>query len=211
MNNPLQGIIGHLELLIAHNVEAHPVRSELRRIFREAERASRIVRNLLVFTGSRRMKRRRLRVDRILARALASRRTALERAGIEVVRRFPEPVPWVTGDPLLLQQAFVNIIINAEHAIAAAGTSGTIETSAESRAGQVILTVRDSGAGIPGDALPRIFDPFFTTKDVGQGTGLGLAITYGIVQEHGGTIQAANAPGGGAVLRITLPSSAEVM
>ena len=95
-------------MLIAHNVEAHPVRSELRRIFREAERASRIVRNLLVFTGSRRMKRRRLRVDRILARALASRRTALERAGIEVVRRFPEPVPWVTGDPLLLQQAFVN-------------------------------------------------------------------------------------------------------
>jgi signal transduction histidine kinase len=210
MNNPLQGIIGHLELLIDHDTAAQPVRAELRRIFREAERAGRIVRNLLVFTGSRRMKRRRLRVDRIIARALSSRRVALERAGIEVVRRFPDPVPWITGDPLLLQQAFLNIIINAEHAIRSTGRGGTIEAIAETEGGQVIVTVRDTGGGIPDDVLPRIFDPFFTTKDVGQGTGLGLAITYGIVQEHGGTIQAANAPGG-AQLRIALPSSVEVM
>jgi signal transduction histidine kinase len=211
MNNPLQGVIGHLELLIAHNAEAQPIRAELRRIFREAERASRTVRNLLVFTGSRRMKRRRLRIDRVIARALASRRVALERAGIEVVRRFPDRMPWITGDPLLLQQAFLNIIINAEHAIGTAGAGGTIETSADIEGDQIIVTVRDTGGGIPDDVLPRIFDPFFTTKDVGRGTGLGLAITYGIVQEHGGTIQAANVPGGGALVRIALPSSAEVM
>jgi signal transduction histidine kinase len=211
MNNPLQGILGHLELLIAHEADAEPVRPELRRIFREAERASRIVRNLLVFTGSRRMKRRRLRVDRIIARALASRRVALERAGIEVVRRFPEPIPTITGDPLLLQQAFLNIIINAEHAIAERGAGGTIEATVETHGRHVVLTVRDTGGGFPEGVLPRVFDPFFTTKGVGQGTGLGLAITYGIVQEHGGTIQAANAPGGGALLRISLPLSAEVM
>ena len=68
------------------------------------------------------------------------------------------------------------------------------------------MTIRDNGPGIPADVLPRIFDPFFTTKDVGQGTGLGLAITYGIVQEHGGTITAGErAEDGGAVFQIELP------
>ena len=67
------------------------------------------------------------------------------------------------------------------------------------------LTIEDTGRGIPPDVLPRIFDPFFTTKDVGEGTGLGLAITYGIIQEHDGTIHAMNLPGGGARFTIELP------
>jgi two-component system sensor histidine kinase HupT/HoxJ len=70
-----------------------------------------------------------------------------------------------------------------------------------------VTVVKDSGPGIPADVLPRIFDPFFTTKEVGKGTGLGLAITYGIMQEHGGTVTAANAPGRGAVFTITLPAA----
>jgi two-component system sensor histidine kinase HupT/HoxJ len=69
----------------------------------------------------------------------------------------------------------------------------------------VVVTIRDTGPGIPRDVLPRIFDPFFTTKEVGQGTGLGLAITYGIVQEHGGTITAGTARDGGAVFKVELP------
>jgi signal transduction histidine kinase len=73
----------------------------------------------------------------------------------------------------------------------------------------VQVTIRDTGSGIPPEILPRIFDPFFTTKEVGQGTGLGLAITYGIVQEHGGTIQAANVPEGGASFVIELPVAAK--
>jgi PAS domain S-box-containing protein len=211
MNNPLQGVVGHLELLIDHSPEARPIRKELRRVFREAERASRIVHNLLVFAGSRPVVRRPLRLDRVISRALASRRAALERAGIEVVRSFSDAVPPIAGDPLLLQQAFLNIIINAEYAIESRGAGGRIETTTSATDGHVVVTVRDTGPGIPDDVLPRIFDPFFTTKDVGKGTGLGLAITYGIVLDHGGTIQAANAPGGGAVFRITLPLGAEVM
>ena len=70
---------------------------------------------------------------------------------------------------------------------------------------RVIATVRDTGAGIAPDALPRIFEPFFTTKEVGKGTGLGLAIAYGIVQEHGGHISAGNHPDGGAVFTVELP------
>ena len=99
--------------------------------------------------------------------------------------------------------------INAEHAVIDGGGARRIElaSSTDSSRGHVSLTVRDTGPGIPTEVLPRIFDPFFTTKEVGRGTGLGLAITYGIVQEHGGTISASNAPGGGAMFRLDLPSA----
>jgi signal transduction histidine kinase len=75
------------------------------------------------------------------------------------------------------------------------------------RDGKVLTTVADSGPGIPDDVLPKIFDPFFTTKGVGEGTGLGLAITYGILQEHGGTIHADNRDEGGATFTIELPAA----
>jgi two-component system sensor histidine kinase HupT/HoxJ len=98
--------------------------------------------------------------------------------------------------------------MNAEHAIAATGHGGRIEirTKASPARDRVVVSVRDTGKGIPPDVLSRIFEPFYTTKEVGKGTGLGLAITYGIVQEHGGEIIATNHPGGGAVFRIELPT-----
>jgi PAS domain S-box-containing protein len=209
MNNPLQGVLGHLELLMETSAQARPLRAELRRIYHEGDRAAKIVRNLLVFAGSRRMERHRLRLERVIARALSSRRAALRRARIEVVRQFDPDVPPISGDALLLQQAFLNILINAEHAIGDGEGPRRIEIRLDSTAADTMVrtTVRDSGAGIPDDVLPRIFDPFFTTKDVGQGTGLGLAITYGIVQEHGGLIVASNAEGGGAVFTVDLPAA----
>ena len=211
MNNPLQGVLGHLELLIETSDAAKPVRPTLRQIYQEGDRAAKIVRNLLIFTGSQRMSRQRVRVERVLARAITSRAASLRRNHIEVSRKEAENVPRISGDPLLLQQALLNILINAEHAIAATGQPGRIEaTVAPGNGGKVVrLTIDDSGPGIPIEILPKIFDPFFTTKDVGQGTGLGLAITYGIVQEHGGTVHAANLPSGGARFMIELPAHEE--
>jgi len=209
MNNPLQGVLGHLELMIETSPHARPLRRDLRRIYHEADRAAKIVRNLLVFTGSRRMMRRRLRVNRVLSRAISSRAAALARGAIELTREEAADLPAVMGDPLLIHQAFLNILINAEHAILGTGHPGRIQvrSSYEPDDRAVITVVQDSGPGIPSEVLPRIFDPFFTTKEVGQGTGLGLAITYGIIQEHGGTIAAANAAVGGAVFTITLPAA----
>jgi C4-dicarboxylate-specific signal transduction histidine kinase len=211
MNNPLQGVLGHLELLIETSEAARPVRPTLRRIYQEGDRAAKIVRNLLVFTGSRRMSRQRLRIERVVSRALASRSAARRRARIEVSRHQEDNVPDISGDPLLLQQALLNILINSEHAIAATSAPGRIELSVavSGEGGMVQLTIHDSGPGIPADVLPRIFDPFFTTKEVGQGTGLGLAITYGIIQDHGGTIHAANPPEGGASFVIEFPAAAK--
>ena len=211
MNNPLQGVLGHLELLIETSADARPLRRDLRRIYHEADRAEKIVRNLLVFAGSRRMTRRRLRINRVLSRVISSRGAALSRGAIEVHRDEAPDLPAVMGDPLLMHQAFLNILINAEHAILATGNPGRIDVRVihDPRDSRVITTVKDSGPGIPADVLPRIFDPFFTTKEVGKGTGLGLAITYGIVQEHGGSIAAANSPDGGATVTISLPAAQE--
>ena len=197
MNNPLQGVLGHLELMIETSADARPLRRDLRRIYHEADRAAKIVRNLLVFAGSQRMTRRRLRINRVVSRALSSRTASLKRGGIEIVREQPEDLPEFSGDPLLMHQAFLNIIINAEHAILAPASRGA-STAVVARRGTAAGGDHGArhGPGIPAAVLPRIFDPFFTTKEVGQGTGLGLAITYGIVQEHGGTISAANRRGG---------------
>jgi len=207
MNNPLQGVLGHLELLMRTSAAARPIRKQLRGIYQEADRAAKIVENLLVFSGSHGLKRKRLRVERIVTRALASRRAALRRQAIEIIREDVSDLPPISGDPLLLHQALLNVLINAEHAASTGDGPARIFVSvrADRERGRVIATIRDSGHGVPAEVLPRIFDPFFTTKEVGRGTGLGLAITYGIIQEHGGSIHAANDPGGGAVFTIELP------
>jgi two-component system sensor histidine kinase HupT/HoxJ len=104
---------------------------------------------------------------------------------------------------------FLNMVMNAEHAIAATGGGGRIEitTVVSPARDRVVATVRDTGTGIAEDTLSRIFEPFYTTKEVGKGTGLGLAIAYGIVQEHGGHISAANHPEEGAVFTVELPTA----
>jgi signal transduction histidine kinase len=207
LNNPLQGVLGHLELLRATGAFPKQLRREVQTIYREADRAAKIVRNLLVFAGSRRLARRSVSLPSVLQKVVALRQGACRALGIEVVRNYGENLPRVQSDPLFLHQVFLNIMLNAEHAIAASGQPGRIELSvvAAPSTDRVVATVRDTGAGIAADALPRVFEPFFTTKDVGKGTGLGLAIAYGIVQEHGGHISARNHPEGGAVFTVELP------
>src|SRR3954451_11765169 len=143
----------------------------------------------------------------VLQKGVSLRTPAHRAAGIEVVRHYDEKLPRVKSDPLLLHQVFLNMVMNAEHAVQATGKGGRIEiaTSVAPSGDRIVATLRDTGIGIPEDTLSRIFEPFYTTKEVGKGTGLGLAITYGIVQEHGGQISAANHPEGGAVFTVELP------
>ena len=174
INNPLQGVLGHVELHPAVVRGPGGCATELRRVLHEADRAAKIVRNLLVFSGSRRMTKRRLtrRAGRSRRRSAAGGAHSPSTA-IEIVRRQPETPVTIAGDPLLLQQAFLNVLINAEHAIVDSGRRGTIEIAIETTAdgASVIARIRDSGPGIDEEVLPRIFDPFFTTKEVGQGDG----------------------------------------
>ncbi len=206
LNNPLQGVLGHLELLRATGAFPKQLRREVQTIYREADRAAKIVRNLLVFTGSRRLARRAVSLNTLLQKVVALRVSTWRALDIEVVRHYAEQLPRVPSDPLLLHQVFLNIVMNAEQAIAATGRPGRIEITTRVADDRILIAVRDTGDGIPPDALGRIFEPFYTTKDVGKGTGLGLAIAFGIVQEHGGHIAAANHPDGGAVFTVELPA-----
>ncbi len=211
LNNPLQGVLGHLELLRVTGAFPKKLRREIQTIYREADRAAKIVRNLLAFSGSRRLSRRAVSVNAVLQKVVLVRAAACRAAGIEVVRHYDEKLPRVQSDPLLLHQVFLNLLMNAEHAISETRRGGRIEiTTAAAEGDRVIVSVRDTGSGIPADVASRIFEPFYTTKEVGKGSGLGLAITYGIVQEHGGEIVASNHPEGGAVFTIQLPARVAV-
>jgi C4-dicarboxylate-specific signal transduction histidine kinase len=207
LNNPLQAVLGHIELIRVRTGLPRDLQGELRLVFREADRAAKIVRNLLVFAGRRRLARRLVSVNTLVAKALGSRAAACRAAGIETVRQFDDQVPKIPADPLLLQQAILNIVINAEQAVGASG-GGRIEAVTKwwPARNLVVVEIRDTGPGIPADGLDHVFEPFYTTKEVGQGTGLGLAITYGIIQEHGGRVLAANHQEGGAVFTIELPA-----
>jgi PAS domain S-box-containing protein len=207
LNNPLQGVLGHVELLLQDATPANRLRRDLKLVFREADRAAKIVHNLLVFAGSRRITRRRLNVNHVVNKVLSLRATTNAAARIEVTRTLTPRLPRVAGDALLLQQALLNIVINAEQAMTS--VSGDRRLEVHTRAidnDEIEIVIADNGPGIPSQALPRLFEPFFTTKEVGQGTGLGLAITYGIVQEHGGRLDARNRAEGGAIFRIALPA-----
>jgi PAS domain S-box-containing protein len=208
LNNPLQGVLGHLELLRTTGAFPKQLRREVWTIYREADRAAKIVRNLLVFAGSRRLARRSVSVNVVIQKVLSLRAPACRAQDIEVVRHYDDKLPRVQSDPLLLHQVFLNMVINAEHAIASTGAPGRIEvsTSVAPSGDRIVASVRDTGTGIPESTLSHIFEPFYTTKEVGQGTGLGLAIAYGIVQDHGGQIIAANHPAGGAVFTVELPT-----
>src|SRR4029078_8476650 len=127
LNNPLQGVLGHLELLRATGAFPKQLRKEVQTIYREADRAAKIVRNLLVFAGSRQLARRAVSLNALLQKVFSLRLPACRAAGIEVVRHYDENLPRVKSDPLLLHQVFLNIVMNAEQAIGATGQPGRIE------------------------------------------------------------------------------------
>jgi signal transduction histidine kinase len=210
INNPLQGVLGYAELLIDSMPAGSPQLPDLRRIYREAERAAEIVRNLLLFAGSKQHPQEPVHVGEVVARAIGIRRAAPRRGRIDIGQQGTDVAAGVVGDPGRLQQALLNVLLNAEQAIASTGGPGRVVVTVETASHEVSIHVDDTGPGVTGAALPRIFEPFFTTREVGQGNGLGLAITYGIVQDHGGVISAGTSPLGGARFTIRLPRSDRV-
>ena len=113
-----------------------------------------------------------------------------------------EALPAIQGNAGKLQQVFLNLFLNARDAMDRGGVL-RVKTSASN--GSALVDVADNGRGIPPDALTRIYDPFFTTKAARKGTGLGLSVTYGIVREHGGTIEVESLPGAGTCFHLDFP------
>ncbi len=207
LNNPLTSIVGYAQLLLARPGDARSRRG-LEVIAGEAARASRIVRNLLVFARKHTPEKRYLGVNGIIQKTLELKAHDFRVNDIAVVTDLQEDLPRTMVDFHQVQQVIFNLLLNAEQAIRAERSRGTVRVATRTIGPGIRIVVEDDGAGIPEAIMTRIFDPFFTTKPVGTGTGLGLSICHGIVAEHGGTIRAENRPDGGARFTIELPVAA---
>lgn len=198
LNNPLTAIMGYGQLLLGHGLLPAQL-SEAGKIYQEAERARRIVKNLLYFARENQPERSRVDVNEIVERTLALRSYELKVENIAVKCDLAGNLPETMADPHQLQQVVLNLLVNAEQALLEGRGQGTVEIKTRLLPGvRISLEISDDGPGIPREIASRIFDPFFTTKPSGVGTGLGLSIVYGIVQQHGGEITAENMRGGGA-------------
>ncbi|MBM3776981.1 MAG: response regulator [Acidimicrobiia bacterium] len=208
LNNPLATILSWAERLSERPLPPGS-REGVRVILAEAERAARIVRNLLTLARKRQSTRAMVDVNEIIRHTLALRADDQQALGVVTVQDLAEGLPPLLADGHQIQQVLLNLVINAEQAMRAAHGGGRllVRTSFDRERHRVVLAVDDDGPGIPEEVRARIFDPFFTTKAVGEGTGLGLSVAYALVQEHGGRIDVGSAPGGGAAFRVALPVS----
>jgi signal transduction histidine kinase len=200
---PLNVISGRAEMVLRKPDDAEIRGRNLRIIVQQTSRITTIVRNLLDFARRREPKYQTMRLGDLMDGVLEFMEGEMERGGIEVVRQEAADVTF-QGDPDLLHQVLVNIVINAIQAMD--GSNGVKRLTVRGGAGQadtVWLEIEDTGPGIPPAAAARLFEPFFTTKS--QGTGLGLGVARGIVLEHLGQLEASNAPAGGAIFRLILP------
>jgi two-component system NtrC family sensor kinase len=221
LNNPLTSISGYTQLMLRDTGLRDDVRSDLKHINIQAERAARIVQNLLVFAREHKPERRSVNLNEEFRNTLSLRAYQLRVDNITVVNQIDSDLPQTVADPFQLQQVMLNLINNAHQAMTERGGPGTLTLrtfvtrlptgDADAMTPpMVVLSVSDNGVGIPARDLKRIFDPFYTTKPVGQGTGLGLSICFGIVQEHGGRIWAESEQGVGTTVYVALPLLGEL-
>ncbi|MCH8948839.1 MAG: response regulator [Chloroflexi bacterium] len=204
LNNPLTGIIGFSQLLLARDLDEQTAR-DIETIHTEAERAAKIVQNLLSFARRKHTEKELASLNLLLEHVLELRTYDLQVKSIELNLELDPKLPKTMVDTNQIQQVFLNVIINAEQSMLAASGRGTLTVRTEQRDGAIRISFQDDGPGIDEETLRRIFDPFFTTKDVGEGTGLGLTICYGIIDEHNGRIWAESQPGQGSTFIIELP------
>ncbi len=204
LNNPLTGIMGFAQLLMLRELD-DATRRQVQTIYDEAERASKIVSNLLTFARRRKAQKEPVSLNTLIDRVLELRNYDLRVRDIEVERDLDADLPETMVDTNQIQQVFLNIIINAEQTMRGDGGAGVLRIRTTRGDGVVTISFQDTGPGMSAETLRRIFDPFFTTKDAGEGTGLGLTISYGIIEEHGGRIWAESKPGRGTTFFIELP------
>ena len=207
LNNALTSIFGYAQL-VQKRTRGFDWEAEVRHILEEGERARRIAQNLLLFARSSKSERVPVNLNEIVERTLEIRAYELRLENIGVELDLNEQLPEAIADAAQMQQALLNLIVNAEQAIRQARESGHIWIrTRQISADRIALEVADDGPGVPPEVVLRIFDPFFTTKPAGVGTGLGLSILYGIVHQHGGEVSVESRPGGGALFTVELPSA----
>jgi two-component system NtrC family sensor kinase len=205
VNTPLAGISAYVQMLQRKMPETDPRRAILEKIEKQTFRASRIVNSLLNFSRQETGEFRRVDLNNVVDETLALAEIQLRKRQIVIKTTLDDDVP-VFGDPIKLQQVLMNLLLNARDAMP---QGGSVHISTIRQNGSAILQVRDSGTGIDAESIDKVYDPFFTTKGIGKGTGLGLSVSYGIIQEHHGSITVDSTPGKGTVFRISLPAATD--
>ena len=205
LNNPLSSILLSTQLLRQQATLPDQAGHRVDVIEQQAERASGIIRDLLVFARRSPPERQRVDLNEVVERVLSLQAPDFDLNNIHVVRDLEPALPQIWADGHQLQQVFLNLFTNAIHAMKSVRGQPTLMVHSYGSGSDVYLEVDDNGAGISPNILGRIFDPFFTTKGSGEGTGLGLTLSFGIAESHGGRIQAENLPGLGARFTVRLP------
>jgi two-component system NtrC family sensor kinase len=203
INNPLTGILAYAEDLKEDAKPSDPRRKDYEVIVQEALRCRQIVRSLLDFARQDASSFARVHAGDLIEKALnvLTRQAAFRNIAFE--RRIEEGLPPIEVDPTQIQQVLVNLIVNAQQAMPEGGTI-VLAAGRSEEGNQVEFLVKDQGHGISQEIRSQIFEPFFSTKD-GKTEGLGLAVCFGIVQQHGGTIDFHSEPGSGTTFRVLLP------
>ncbi len=206
VNTPLTGVSSYTQMLLGMIPETDPKHALLQKMQRQTDRATNIVGNLLNFSRTGNAEEfGEIEINKLLNDTLQLLEPQLRTSSVQIVKDYAEAPPAIHGSGGKLQQVFTNLILNARDAMFSGGTI-TLKTFANEVDG-VVVEVSDTGEGIPEENLGKVFDPFFTTKGVGNGTGLGLAVSYGIVQEHAGTIEVSSPEGEGTTFRLVFPTA----
>ncbi|MBL0174723.1 MAG: HAMP domain-containing protein [Ignavibacteria bacterium] len=205
INNPIHNIQSALQTALARLPDGIKGRELIEVAFEEIERMSRLTKQMLDFYRTSLMhdELRPVDVNALLRDVLALAHPQLAAAGVTVAQDFAGDLPRVPGAEDKLTQVFLNIVINARDAMP---DGGTLRVETIRMPGAVHIVFRDSGTGISREHLGRVFDAFFTTKSTVSGVGLGLSVSYGIVQQHHGSIAVASEPGEGATFTVSLPA-----
>jgi signal transduction histidine kinase len=204
LNNPLQSIIGTLEVVLDGDLEP-TVRADLERTRFDAGRAARIVRNLLAFVKQAPNERVLIDLNEIVEATVRVRSYELQLAGIEVSQDYASVLPLVLANRDEIQQVLLNLVINAQQAMADAGPR-ILTVRTQIIAGNACVDVCDTGSGVPAAIAGKIFEPFFTTKGSTVGSGLGLSLSLGIATAHRGRLELVPVARG-SCFRLTLPGA----
>ena len=206
LNNPLTSVTGFSELAMENLPQTTETYKDLEMVLKEARRARDVVRRLLDFARQSESTRANASLNEVIEDVAALSRHLIHTSGVELKLGLEPDLPWTSMDSNQMKQVLLNLVHNALQAMP---IGGVLEIKSESASRNnrpgVMVSVRDSGIGIPPAELARIFEPFFTTKGNQGGTGLGLSVTYGIVTDHGGQIDVDSQPGLGSKFMVWLP------
>jgi two-component system, NtrC family, sensor kinase len=208
VNTPLAVISSYSQMLRKQIPPADAGYKLLEKITAQTFRASEIVNNLLSFSRVNATEFALVNIHKVINETLSLLEHPLKTSQIRVTSNLLAEAPTVSGNAGKLQQVFLNLFLNARDAMP---DGGVLDIRTATVDGRIEIVVTDSGAGISREHIKKIYDPFFTTKTAGKGTGLGLSVSYGIVQEHGGSISVESGVGQGTSFRLDFPLSRKVV